>query len=53
MTADFSEVPQLKSGGKYKVTDAWTGKSLGCKQGKVSMKLEQHDTAVLVLQDSC
>ena len=53
MTADFSEIPQLTSGGKYKVTNAWNGKSLGCKTSKVSMKLEQHDTAVLILEDSC
>ncbi len=53
MTADFSEIPQLKSGAKYKVTDAWTGKSLGCKKNKMSVKLEQHDTAVLIFESSC
>jgi alpha-galactosidase len=53
MTADFSEIPQLTSGGNYKVTNAWNGKSLGCKKNKVSMKLEQHDTAVLIFEDSC
>ena len=53
MTATFSEVPQLSSGKSYKVIDAWTGKSMGCKKGSVSMKVETHDTAVLVLEDSC
>ena len=53
MTADFSEVPQLESGSSYQVTDAWTGKDLGCKQGEVSMTLDQHDTAVLMIEGSC
>jgi alpha-galactosidase len=53
MTAKFDEIPELAQKGSYKVTEAWTGKSLGCKKNKVSMKLEQHDTAVLIVGDSC
>jgi alpha-galactosidase len=53
MTVDFSDIPQLTANGKYKVTNAWTGESMGCKHGKVSMKVKEHDTAVLILEDNC
>ena len=53
MTAKFNEVPELDFGGSYKVTNAWTGKSMGCKSGSVAVDLDAHDTAVLVVQDSC
>ena len=52
MSAKFTEIPEL-TGTKYKVTNAWTGESLGCKKGEVKMKLKAHDTAVLVVGGSC
>ena len=52
MTATFDEIPQL-AGSSYHVTDAWTGKNMGCKQGSVQMSVKAHDTAVLLLKDTC
>lgn len=51
MTAEFSEIPELMGGSKYKITDAWTGKDMGCCSDSVSMELEQHDTAVLMMEE--
>lgn len=53
-TATWSEVPELKNSKKqhFKVTDAWTGASLGCIQKSYSVELESHDAAVLVVE-SC
>lgn len=53
MVADFSEIPQLKANGSYNVVNAWTGEDLGCKENEVSMMLDEHDTAVLAIGDSC
>ena len=53
MTATFDEIPELKSSGPYSVINAWTGENMGCKSGEVHMKLEAHDTAVLIVQDTC
>ena len=53
MKAQFAEIPELTHSGSYKVINAWTGENMGCKSGSVSMQLKAHDTAVLVLEDSC
>lgn len=52
MTAVFDEIPEL-SANSYRVINAWTGKNMGCKQGSVKMTLQAHDTAVLLLKDTC
>lgn len=52
MTADFSEIPGLTEN-SYRVINAWTGKNMGCKKGSVKMTLGAHDTAVLLLKDTC
>ena len=53
-TALWSEVPELKGGASsYQVTDAWTGKSLGCIKDQYSVALSSHDAAVLIVQGSC
>lgn len=67
-TAVWEEVPELKEkikrgriGGRgrrgssvgFRVTDAWTGKDLGCMRDKYSVELESHDVAVLVVGERC
>ncbi|KAK6429752.1 hypothetical protein LTR95_014098 [Oleoguttula sp. CCFEE 5521] len=49
MTAQFSEIPGLKARGRYRATDVWTGKDMGCKRGSIKTKVEPHDTAVYLL----
>ncbi|BCS29986.1 glycoside hydrolase family 27 protein [Aspergillus puulaauensis] len=52
--AVWSEVPELwGSGDAYEVVDAWTGGELGCVRGGLSVELESHDVAVLVVGDVC
>ena len=53
MCADFNEIRDLKARQRYKIIDAWTGESMGCKHGKVDIKVESHDTAVLLVQEGC
>ena len=59
-TALWGEVPELKGknpkgkkGKGFKVTDAWTGKDLGCVKDKYEVKLQAHDVAVLVVGEEC
>jgi alpha-galactosidase len=52
MTADFSEIPRLTET-SYRVIDAWTGRNMGCKKGSIKTTLNAHDTAVLLLQNTC
>ncbi|KAJ5837124.1 Aldolase-type TIM barrel [Penicillium robsamsonii] len=52
-TAKWSEIPELKSHGAYKVIDAWTGKNLGCVKSEYSVSLKSHDAAVLVVKGQC
>ena len=52
MTADFSEIPNLNENA-YRVINAWTGKNMGCRKGSVKMTLNAHDTAVLLLKNTC
>lgn len=51
--ARWDEVPQLEKGSAYQVMDVWTGKDLGCIKGSLKMKLESHDTAVLLVGKKC
>lgn len=50
-TAVWSEVPGLK-GKKHKVTDVWTGKSLGC-LSEYKVDVESHDTAAILVGAEC
>lgn len=50
MTALFSEIPELKRGNTYIVTDVWAGKSLGRYKNSVELVVAGHDTAVLLLE---
>ncbi|KAF2204002.1 alpha-galactosidase 1 [Delitschia confertaspora ATCC 74209] len=52
-TAVWGEVPGLKEGGKYHVTDVWTGKDLGCLEKELELKIEGHDTAALLITGEC
>lgn len=52
-TAVWSEIPELKHGRSYQVTDAWTGKDLGCVKHKYQTQLESHDVAVLLVKECC
>ena len=61
-SAVWEEVPELKDRGAkknskekkgFKVTDAWTGKDLGCVKDKYEVKLQAHDVAVLVVGGEC
>jgi alpha-galactosidase len=59
--AVWKEVPELKDvlrrQGKrrtgFHVTDAWTGKDLGCVRDHYSVELESHDVAALVVGRTC
>ncbi|KAI1245158.1 hypothetical protein MGN70_012048 [Eutypa lata] len=52
MTADFNEIPSLKSDGAFKAIDVWTGEELGEFQEGVTVTVGSHDTAVLLFQKS-
>ncbi|RJE25968.1 hypothetical protein PHISCL_01653 [Aspergillus sclerotialis] len=52
-TAVWSEIPELKNGGSFKVVDAWSGKDLGCVKDQYSIKLKSHDAAVLLVKGPC
>lgn len=51
-TIDFMEIPQL-SCGKYQVTDIWSGKDLGCVDGKIHAEVEGYDTAGFLIGKEC
>ncbi|KAI5837182.1 glycoside hydrolase superfamily [Morchella snyderi] len=53
-TATWSEVPQLESKGEcFQVTNVWTGENLGCVSKSYKAKVARHDTAVLLVGQSC
>ncbi|KAJ5191839.1 uncharacterized protein N7498_010824 [Penicillium cinerascens] len=52
-TAIWEEIPELKGGSSYHVTDAWSGKDLGCVKSQYSSTLASHDSAVLVVKGCC
>lgn len=53
MTTVFGDVPELNANQPYRVINAWTGANKGCVSGSVKMKLEAHDTGVLLFKNSC
>ncbi|KAH6908428.1 putative alpha-galactosidase B [Coprinopsis sp. MPI-PUGE-AT-0042] len=53
MSAVFSEIPQLRPGAKYSVTNVWTGQSIGCIQNQVDVQVIAHDTAVYLFEREC
>lgn len=53
MTADFSEIPGGHCADGCSATDVWTGEDMGCYADGVTMSVESHDTAVLLLQEPC
>lgn len=53
MTATFGEIPQLEAGGRYQVTDVWSGRSLGCKKGHITRSVAGNDTAVFLFGKEC
>lgn len=50
-TAKWSEVPGL-GGRKYRVTDVWSGKDLGCLK-EYSVDVAAHDTAAILVGRRC
>jgi len=49
----WADVPGLKARESYKVTDVWTGKSLGCIKEGISAHVAVHDTAAFMVEESC
>jgi alpha-galactosidase len=49
----WAEVPQLKGAERYRVSDAWTGRTYGCFDGGFDAVIHAHDTAVLVITTDC
>lgn len=45
--ADFGEVPGMKKGTLYELTDVWTGKSLGWHRNSYTASVASHDTAII------
>lgn len=52
-SAVWEEVPELEKDGSYAVVDVWTGEDLGCVQGKLDVEVPGHDTAALLVGESC
>lgn len=50
-SAVWGEIPGLKAGKKYEVTDMWTHKKLGSFSKKLDVKLAAHDTAALLVTE--
>lgn len=51
--AKWAEVPGLDCHKKYKVTDVWTGKDLGCLKNGYKVEVEAHDTAAILVSGEC
>jgi len=49
----FAEIPQLKTGSQYQVTDIWSGKDLGCVKGNYEVEVQSHDTAGFWVTSKC
>lgn len=49
-TADFGEVPGLKRGVVYDLTDIWTDNSLGQHMDSYTASVASHDTKIILLQ---
>jgi alpha-galactosidase len=52
-TAKWSEIPELQGHDSFKVTDIWTGSSLGCIKDEYAAQVESHDTAGLFVTGGC
>ena len=52
-TAVWGEIPGLEEGKKYAVTDIWTGKDMGCVEGRLEVEVKGHDTAGLLVTGEC
>ncbi|KAJ5992108.1 hypothetical protein N7451_007832 [Penicillium sp. IBT 35674x] len=52
-TAVWNEIPELMGHDSYRVTDAWSGKDLGCVHKKHSVSLKSHDVSVLLVKGKC
>lgn len=52
-TAVWNEIPELMGHDSYKVTDAWSGKDLGCVNKQHSVSLNSHDVSVLLVKGKC
>lgn len=54
-SAVWKEIPQLRirSARCFRVRNVWTNADLGCVRDKYAVKLASHDTAVLLVTDSC
>ncbi|KAG4417400.1 alpha-glucosidase maltase [Cadophora malorum] len=49
----WSEVPELKGGDRWMVTDIWSGKSLGCVKGGINETVQSHDTVGYMIGEQC
>ncbi|CZT44310.1 probable Probable alpha-galactosidase B [Rhynchosporium secalis] len=49
----WNEVPELKGGDSWMVTDIWNGKSLGCVQGGIKDTVQSHDTVGYMIGEQC
>ncbi|KAK0112547.1 alpha-glucosidase maltase [Cadophora gregata f. sp. sojae] len=49
----WNEVPELKGGDKWMVTDIWTGSSLGCVKGGINQTVQSHDTIGFMVGEQC
>lgn len=53
MTATLGEIPGTNRGVSYTFINAWNGSVMGCNSDGVTMQVDSHDTAVLLLQEGC
>ncbi|PVH74672.1 glycoside hydrolase family 27 protein [Cadophora sp. DSE1049] len=49
----WNEVPELKGGDRWMVTDIWSGKSLGCVKGAIKETVQSHDTIGFMVGEQC
>jgi alpha-galactosidase len=49
----FSQVPELKANGTYRVIEVWDGKDKGCFSNGFDVDIGMHDTSVLILKNDC
>ncbi|XMA15190.1 hypothetical protein WAI453_007981 [Rhynchosporium graminicola] len=49
----WNEVPELKGGDSWMVTDIWNGKSLGCVKGGIRDTVQSHDTVGYMIGEQC
>lgn len=49
----WSEVPELKGGDRWMVTNIWNGSSLGCVKGGIKEMVQSHDTIGYMVGEQC